>query len=78
MTAANTDELGALHSLIAKTLAERLKTDEGKVDNGLINQAIRFLKDNKIEAVASYSKDLRELTEVLPFPTDTEDDLANG
>lgn len=45
---ATEEKLGALHGLVADVLMARLQTDE--VSPQLLAQAIKFLKDNGIEA----------------------------
>jgi len=76
---ASEDLMDILHGLTANTLIAKLKT--GKASAQEINAAIKFLKDNNIQAEPSSSKVLQELqhaakvaaanvpVEALPFPT---------
>lgn len=76
---ASEDLMDILHGLTANTLIAKLKT--GKASAQEINAAIKFLKDNNIQAEPSASKVLQELQReaksaaanipvtALPFPT---------
>lgn len=65
--------LEALHSLLADTLAEQIKAARkpdkdgkpGTVHPQLLNQAIKFLKDNGIDAPARGNKPTQSLVEAL-------------
>jgi hypothetical protein len=67
--AAKEEELSDLHSLVANVLKQQLKItdDMGKVSPQILSNAIKFLKDNGIEAAGEYSKELQELSEDFPF-----------
>jgi hypothetical protein len=60
-----------LHSAVAQTLLEKIKSGEARsADLGV---AVRFLKDNGIEAAPVNDNPLARLLESLPF--DEEDEL---
>ena len=60
-----------LHSAVAQTLLEKIKSGEAKsADLGV---AVRFLKDNGIEAAPVNDNPLARLLDSLPF--DEEDEL---
>ena len=72
-------DLEGLHNLVANVLAEAIESDrqEGKYNKDAMAQAIKFLKDNGIEAEITKSNeqalgDLMERLQSLPF---TEDDI---
>jgi hypothetical protein len=77
--AATKDQMNQLHSLIANTLANIIKAEVNKKDEGnplqAIDKAIRFMKDNGITYMPEANTDddgldsLDEaLANVLPFP----------
>jgi hypothetical protein len=64
------DILLVLHSAVAQTLLEKIKSGEAKsADLGV---AVRFLKDNGIEAAPVNDNPLARLLESLPFDEDEE------
>lgn len=72
---ATSDELNALHSLVAQVLAERLKSGECTV--GDIQAAIKFLQNNGIEASAEPGTPLYDLKKIpLPDFNDDGDDVS--
>jgi ABC-type Zn uptake system ZnuABC Zn-binding protein ZnuA len=56
--------LGELHSAIAAELLERIQS--GQASAAELSTAIRFLKDNNIEAIGSENEGLTELMKALP------------
>ena len=68
--AANKDTLGALHEAVATYL--QLKIESGEATAGDISAAIKFLKDNGIEAITTKNNRLTELAESLPSFDDPE------
>ena len=59
-----------LHSAVAQTLLDKIKSGEAKsADLGV---AVRFLKDNGIEAAPVNDNPLAQLLESLPFDEDEE------
>lgn len=69
---ATEDVLGSLHEAVAKTLLEKVQS--GEATPAELNAAIRFLKDNSIEAIMSEGSSLDKLYKSLP--TFDEDDLT--
>lgn len=64
---ADTDAMDALHAAVAEYLSKTIKT--GNPTGADISNAIRFLKDNGIEADISASKPLQSLAHEFPtFP----------
>lgn len=61
---ASKDLLGDLHSAIAAELLQRVQS--GQASAAELSTAIRFLKDNNIEAIASDNDGLTELMKALP------------
>lgn len=58
--AAKTEDMEVLHALVARVLSEQLKGDE--VTPAMLSTAIKFLKDNGIEAAkGSNNKALNDL-----------------
>lgn len=56
MSRASSDALDALHALVADTLTGEIKKARGSEDGispQLISQALKFLKDNGVDAPAS-------------------------
>lgn len=56
--------LGELHSAIVAELLQRIKTGEASAAE--LSTAIRFLKDNNIEAIGAENEGLTELMKALP------------
>lgn len=70
MSSATKDELNLLHSIVAGELKAQLNDPDVEVRTKALNQAIKFLKDNHIEANSGEGTPLEELEEavnVLPF-----------
>lgn len=74
---ANEDVLNQIHSLVANNILKRLES--GEVDASDIALAIKFLKDNNVQAELEFNSTVKqiqnEVVEVkkLPFPvTDVE------
>ena len=61
---ASKELLGNLHAAIASVLLVRIQS--GKASAAELSTAIRFLKDNNIEAIASENEGLTALMEALP------------
>lgn len=61
---ASKDLLGDLHSAVAAELLMRIQSGEASAAE--LSTAIRFLKDNNIEAIASENDGLTELMKSLP------------
>ena len=61
---ASKELLGSLHSAIAADLLERIQTGEASAAE--LSTAIRFLKDNNIEAIATDNDGLTALMKSLP------------
>jgi len=66
--------LGDLHSAIAADLLQRVQS--GEATSAELSTAIRFLKDNNIEAIASENEGLTALMKALP-DFDTEEYYSN-
>lgn len=64
MSKATTDELGALHAAIAKQLREKIESGDASASDLAV--AVRFLKDNGIEADLVPGGDLDRLRQDLP------------
>lgn len=62
--AASKDILGELHSAVAADLLTRIKS--GQATAGELSTAIKFLKDNNIEAIAENNDGLSALLKALP------------
>lgn len=86
--AATEEALGALHELTARTLAQIIKEgvpivnrETGEIEGyapapaPYIAAAIKFLKDNQIEALAAKGSALRDLSDALPDFSGEEDGL---
>ena len=72
---ATEEELAGLHSLVAKTLKERLAS--GEASSADLSVAIKFLKDNKISCIGSRNDDIKSLIDELPtYGIDALDDYA--
>jgi hypothetical protein len=61
---ASKELLGNLHSAIAADLLARIQSGEASAAE--LSTAIRFLKDNNIEAIASENEGLTALMKALP------------
>jgi len=61
--AANEEQLGKLHTAVAKRLTEELKKED--MDVRFLQGAIKFLNDNKITCVAHVSNAMGELEKSL-------------
>ena len=61
---ASKELLGNLHAAIAADLLTRIQSGEASAAE--LSTAIRFLKDNNIEAIASENEGLTALMEALP------------
>jgi len=65
MSNATVNNLGELHGLLARTLAETLRSDEASPAH--LNVARQFLRDNNIECLGTNNEDIKSLVEELPF-----------
>lgn len=70
--AATRDLLGSLHALVAEELIAKIKSGEASTAD--LSTAIKFLKDNGIEAVTANDTRLSDLARSLP---DFGDDLES-
>ncbi|ESZ06830.1 MULTISPECIES: hypothetical protein [unclassified Mesorhizobium] len=70
MSAAAKDVMDLLHAAVAKELTDRVKSGEASAAD--ISNAIKFLKDNGIEAVMGKGGALDSLAR--QFPTFNDDD----
>ena len=64
----NEDLLALLHTALCKELLKRVKSGDAKAND--LGVAVRFLKDNGIEAVPTGDNPLSQLLESLPFDED--------
>lgn len=62
--AASEELLGKLHDMVASDLLRRIETGEATAQE--LAQAIKFLKDNGIEAIPVENGKLQALTDMLP------------
>jgi ABC-type Zn uptake system ZnuABC Zn-binding protein ZnuA len=62
--AATEELLGLLHDAVAQDLLEKIKA--GTATPAEISTAVKFLKDNGIEAVPTENSKLRNLADSLP------------
>ena len=62
--AASEELLGRLHSIVADDLIRRINTGEATAQE--LAQAIKFLKDNGIEALPEANDKLQNLADKLP------------
>jgi len=62
---ASEDILADLHSAVAKTLLKQVREPEPSAV--MMNAAIKFLKDNGIEADIAHNPDLGKLAKALPM-----------
>ena len=58
-------DMGELHGLLARTLAETIKS--GEATPAHLNVARQFLRDNNIECLGTNNEDIKALVEELPF-----------
>ena len=63
--------LFVLHTAVAQTLLEKIK--DGKAKSADLGVAVRFLKDNGIEATPVNDNPLAQLLESLPFDQEEEE-----
>ena len=68
-----TELLNQLHEETAKELLGRIRSGEAKPTN--LSVAVKFLKDNGIEAIPMNGSVLHQLIEELPFDEDEYEDL---
>lgn len=61
---ASKDFLGDLHAAVAKELLTRVQSGEASAAE--LSNAIKFLKDNNIEAIAAQNDGLTALMKALP------------
>lgn len=73
MKRATEDTLGNLHGLIAEKLIEKIK--DGKATTADFNTAIKFLKDNNIEA-GEDNEGLSTLKDILPDLDETQENVV--
>ncbi len=64
MSAASKEVMDALHSIVAKELSDRIKSGEATAAD--ISNAIKFLKDNGIEAVMGKGGSIDSLARQFP------------
>lgn len=64
MSAASKDIMDALHSIVAKELTKRI--EDGEASAADISNAIKFLKDNGIEAVLGKGGSIDSLARQFP------------
>ena len=65
MSNGTVNDLGELHGLLARTLAENIKS--GEATPAHLNVARQFLRDNNIECLGTNNEDIKSLVEELPF-----------
>lgn len=65
--------LNMLHEAVAEELLERIRSGEAKPAD--LSVAVKFLKDNGIEAIPTDGSLLQALFEELPFDEDEEIEL---
>jgi hypothetical protein len=73
--AASVSLMEELHSATATAMLDEMQgyRDRGEpVPAALLGAITKFLKDNKIEAVAVAGSPVRSLADTLPFPSDTQ------
>ena len=70
---ATTDILATLHNAVAEDLLSKVLGGEATAQE--LNAAIKFLKDNGIEALPVENSPLADLASSLPSFTDDDDDL---
>lgn len=67
------EKLNALHEAVAEELLQRVRSGEAKPAD--LSVAVKFLKDNGIEAIPTDGSLLKALFEDLPFDEDEEIEL---
>ena len=65
MSNATINNLGELHGLLARALAETLQS--GEATPAHLNVARQFLRDDNIECLGANNADIKSLVEELPF-----------
>ena len=65
MSNATVGDMGELHGILARHLAEILKS--GEATPAHLNVARQFLRDNNIECLGTNNEDIKSLVEELPF-----------
>ena len=65
MSNGTVNDLGELHGLLARTLAEALQS--GEATPAHLNVVRQFLRDNNIECLGTNNEDIKSLVEELPF-----------
>tara|TARA_B100001057_G_scaffold171436_1_gene172261 strand:+ start:36 stop:269 length:234 start_codon:yes stop_codon:yes gene_type:complete len=70
MTRKISEVLNELHGALAEELLDRVRSGEAKPSD--LGVAVRFLKDNGIEAIPTDGSYLQQLFEELPFDEDEE------
>ena len=66
-----TETLNLLHEAVANELLTRIRSGEAKPAD--LSVAVKFLKDNGIEAIPTDGSMLRQLLEELPFDEEEEE-----
>lgn len=69
---ASQDLLKKLHCKVAKSLLDKIESGEATAAD--YQAAIKFLKDNGIEALPTPNNPLGKLANELPFPADQEEE----
>jgi hypothetical protein len=64
---ASVDDLNALHGLVARELAKKIRSGEATAADYSV--ATKFLKDNHIEQLAVAGSPMADLISSLPFPS---------
>lgn len=72
---ATKDTLGDLHKLVAETLAEKIAS--GTATAAEITAAIKFLKDNGIEARGDLNGSVKSLADKFELPSFNDEDGEN-
>tara|TARA_R100000541_G_scaffold55460_1_gene64358 strand:+ start:2031 stop:2264 length:234 start_codon:yes stop_codon:yes gene_type:complete len=70
MTRKVSEVLNDLHGALAEELLDRVRSGEAKPSD--LGVAVKFLKDNGIEAIPTDGSYLQQLFEELPFDEDEE------
>lgn len=68
---ASVSTLGSLHEIVARELIKRIESGEATAAD--INNALKMLKDNGIEALPDKNEAIRSLASTLPVFTDDAD-----
>jgi len=76
MTRKVSEVLNDLHGALAEELLDRVRSGEAKPSD--LGVAVRFLKDNGIEAIPTDGSYLAQLFEELPFDEDEEIQLIKA